>query len=65
MIKVDVLDNHGIYSNISTDVKKIQKLSAPKSDMKTPKNQQVENNRGTCTPDQGIGDTYGVLWYPN
>ena len=55
--------------NIYTDMYKYQVLSinerteAPKPDTKTPKNQQVEKTRGTCTPDQGSGATLGVLGY--
>ena len=45
-------------------VKSINKRTeAPKPDTKTPKNQQVEKTRGTCTPDQGSGATLGVLRY--
>ena len=40
-----------------------KKTEAPKPDTKTPKNQQVEKTRGTCTPDQGSGATLGVLGY--
>ena len=55
--------------NIYADMYKYQVLSinerteAPKPDTKTPKNQQVEKTRGTCTPDQGSGATLGVLGY--
>ena len=55
--------------NIYADMYKYQVLSinerreAPKPDMKTLKNQQVEKTRGTCTPDQGSGATLGVLGY--
>ena len=40
-----------------------KRTEAPKPDTKTPKNQQVEKTRGTCTPDQGRGATLGVLGY--
>ena len=40
-----------------------KRTEAPKPDTKTPKNQQVEKTRGTCTPDQGSGATLGVLGY--
>ena len=56
--------------NIYVDMYKCQVLSiinertkAPKPDTKTPKNQQVEKTRGTCTPDQSSGATLGVLGY--
>ena len=55
--------------NIYADMYKYQVLSinerpeAPKPDTKTPKNQQVEKTRGTCTSDQGSGATLGVLGY--
>ena len=55
--------------NIYADMYKYQVISinerteAPKPDTKTPKNQQVEKTRGTCTPDQGSGATLGVLGY--
>ena len=39
------------------------KLNAPKPGTKTPKNQQVEEKEGTCTPDQGSGATRGILGY--
>ena len=39
------------------------RTEAPKPDTKTPKNQQVEKTRGTCTPDQCSGATLGVLGY--
>ena len=40
-----------------------ERTEAPKPDTKTPKHQQVEKTRGTCTPDQGSGATLGVLGY--
>ena len=40
-----------------------ERRRAPKPDTKTPKNQQVEKTRGTCTPDQSSGATLGVLGY--
>ena len=55
--------------NIYADTYKYQALSinertkAPKPDTKTPKNQQVEKTRVTCTPDQGSGAALGVLGY--
>ena len=55
--------------NVYADMYKYQVISinerteAPKPDTKTPKNQQVEKTRGTCTPDQGSGATLGVLGY--
>ena len=55
--------------NIYADMYKYQvksineRTEAPKPDTKTPKNQQVEKTRGTCTPDQGSGATLGVLGY--
>ena len=36
-----------------------ERKESPKPDTKTPKNQQVEKTRGTCTPDQGSGATLG------
>ena len=55
--------------NIYADMYKYRELSinertkAPKPDTKTPKNQQVEKTRETCTPDQGSGASLGVLGY--
>ena len=55
--------------NIYADMYKYQVISinerteAPKPDTKTPKNQQVDKTRGTCTPNQGSGATLGVLGY--
>ena len=40
-----------------------KRTEAPKPDTKTPKKQQVEKTRGTCTPDQCSGATLGVLGY--
>ena len=53
--------------NIYADMYKYQVISinekteTPKPDTKTPKNQQVEKTRGTCTPYQGSGATLGVF----
>ena len=51
------------YTQICINIKYYinKRTEAPKPDTKTPKDQQVEKTRGTCTLDQGSGATLGVL----
>ena len=63
VIKLGALDSHATvpFYSVSIDVTKLRNLSAPTTDTKTPKNQDLEKLRERVPPTKAVVDYSDVI----